>query len=246
MRVVYFGAGGPVAAGGIRDMEGKHQLRLTDLKELDTPHEFMAVDITDYDQVRAAVDGMDAVINCTVNRTDEVLAFDVNVRGAYNVFRAAIEAGVPRVVHTGPGQIFSSAGGYNHDWEVSESVPPRPGHGLYATSKFLAHELAQDFCRHHPELSVVAFYYSSFHSETPQGRQYVPVFAVHYDDAGQAFRLACEVPREKLPHNFEHFNICADLPHHHISIEKAKRLLGYQPRYNFDELWRRSAGATAL
>jgi nucleoside-diphosphate-sugar epimerase len=69
-----------------------------------------------------------------------------------------------------------------------------------------------------------------------------PPFAVHCEDAGQAFRLGAEIERSKLPSNFELFHISADLPSRHISIDKARRILGYEPRHNFEHCFRRSPG----
>lgn len=241
MKIAIYGAGGPVAAGAISWLEGRHSLRLTDIAAMETAHEFRQVDVTDPGQVAGAAEGMDVLINCTVQRPDPVLAFDVNTRGAYNVMRAAVEHAVPRVVHTGPAQIFAGRGGYNADWNVTEEAPPRPGVNLYAWSKYLGHEIVRTFCRCHADLSAVVFYYSGFYSEEPQHRGIR--FAVHVDDAGQAFRLGAEIPREKLPSNFEVFNISADMPMRQVSVEKARRLLGYDPKHNFEHLWSRSARA---
>lgn len=241
MKITIYGAGGPVAASAVGALEADHTLLLTDLNPLETKHDSRQVDIGVYDQVRDAAEGADVLINCTVQRQHPTYAFDVNTRGAYNVLKAAVELGIPRVVHTGPAQMFAGRGGYSHDFHVTEEAPPRPGVGLYAITKFLGHRLIEVFCREHPEVSVVAFYYSGFYSEPLTGRGWLPNFAVHADDAGQAFRLGTEIERDKLPTNFELFHISADLPHEHISIEKAKRILGYAPRHNFDYLFSRRA-----
>ena len=247
MKIVFYGAGGPVAASGIAQL-GHHDLLLTDLappEEWKSPaapgHPIQQVDVSDPESVLAAAEGADVLINCTVMRPDEQLAFHVNTRGAYNVMCAAIEAKVPRVIHTGPAQMFSSRGGNHHDWGVVEAVPPRPGLGLYAITKYLGHEIVRTFCVHHPELCCIAFYYSGFYDpEQYAGINYLPRFAVHSEDAGQAFRRGAEIAREALPSNFELFHISADMPNHHISIEKARRILGYDPRHNFEHVWRKT------
>ncbi|MGH2367589.1 MAG: hypothetical protein ACRDI2_05265, partial [Chloroflexota bacterium] len=108
-RVVVFGAGGPIAAAFTAGAAADHVLRLADLRPLadivaanqpqgpgapvprllDPPHETHVVDITEFDQVRAAVEGMDAIVNLTAMRTHPVEAFRVNMLGVYNVMRAA-------------------------------------------------------------------------------------------------------------------------------------------------------------
>lgn len=62
--------------------------------------------VTDYVGLRAAAEGQDAVIHAAVRstlahghyRAGEIEPFDVNVRGTFNVFEAAREAGVVRVI----------------------------------------------------------------------------------------------------------------------------------------------------
>ena len=106
-KVVLFGTGGPVGASAITSLKNYYTLRVTDLRPmkevaasppqnprapipevLDAPHENRVVDITDYEQVLAACEGMDAAINLSVLRPHPVLAFHVNMIGAYNVAKA--------------------------------------------------------------------------------------------------------------------------------------------------------------
>ena len=62
-------------------------------------------------------------------------------------------------------------------------------------------------------------------------------FIVSWEDTGQAFKLALEV--ESLTRNFEVFNIVADLPHRKHINTRAKSLLGFQPKENFQRQWDR-------
>lgn len=239
MKIVIYGAAGPVAIAGI-DALGHHDLLLTDIREIDSPHPTRVVDISDPDQVREAAQGADVLINCTVIRADSQVAFHVNTRGAYNVLQAAVDCGVPRVIHTGPELLYGGRGSYRQDWHITEQVPSRPGLGIYKITKHLALEIVQTFCAHHPELCCVAFHYGGFYE--PDGyaeTTWPPPFAVHRDDVGQAFRLGVEIDRAALPSNCELFHISADLPHQHISIEKARRILGYAPQHNFEHCWER-------
>jgi nucleoside-diphosphate-sugar epimerase len=106
MKLVLYGAGGPVAAAAIAELEQHHTLRLTDIRPPEVPHprqgdadqagrwpsrphpkehEFVAVDVTRPEQVLAAAEGMDAIVNLSVIRPDPVLSFRVNMMGAYHV-----------------------------------------------------------------------------------------------------------------------------------------------------------------
>ncbi|MAG35389.1 MAG: hypothetical protein CL878_03965 [Dehalococcoidia bacterium] len=256
-KVVVFGAGGPLAAATAPLLAETYTLRLTDLRPLadivaegkprtawsplptlpDPPHETREVDITDYGQVLAACEGMDAIVNCTVNRTNPVEAFRVNCLGAYNVMQAAVAQGIRRVVHTGPQMVTSSQGaGYSWDYDVGPDVPPRPGSWLYAHTKYLGHEAIRVFAEAY-RLEVPTLYFTGFvHSVKPRRRpDRVGAFTVLWEDAGVAIRRALEVP--SLPRPFEVFFISADLPHGKYSNEKAKRLLGWQPRDSLAHLW---------
>lgn len=76
-RVCIFGAGGPVAASAAQSLKNDYELRLTDLRDvkdilkgepqskgapmpvvLESPHEWCCVDVTDYEQVRSAAEGV--------------------------------------------------------------------------------------------------------------------------------------------------------------------------------------------
>src|SRR5947208_14755542 len=115
--VAIFGAGGPVGAVAARTLREHYTLRLTDVRPiaeiaaegkpqspgaplpevLPPPHECRVVDVTDYAQVLEAARGMDALVNCTVVRSELGPAFGVNLVGAYNVVRAAVECGIRRI-----------------------------------------------------------------------------------------------------------------------------------------------------
>ncbi len=47
MRILITGAGGNLGSGLIERLEGRHELRLTDASELQTPHEFVWMDVRD-------------------------------------------------------------------------------------------------------------------------------------------------------------------------------------------------------
>ena len=237
MNVLIIGAGGPVAAAAIKALEPYHILRLADIKELESDHEMLIVDITDPAEVLEATSGMDAIINCTVLRDDIVKSFDVNIRGAYNVMKAAVEHGIQRVVHTGPQMVMQ--GIYVDDFLITADPPTRPGTNLYGLTKYLSLEVCRIFAEEH-DIQVICFLYCGFRNPPdedarPEGE--VGPFIVSWEDTGQAFKLALEV--ERLPRNFEVFNIMADLPHRKHINTRARSLLGFQPKENFQRLWDR-------
>jgi nucleoside-diphosphate-sugar epimerase len=257
--VVIFGAGGPLAAAATPALAGTYRLRLADLRDiadivaenrpqapgaplpraLEPPHETMQVDVTDPDQVLRACEGMDAVINCTVNREHPINAFRVNALGAYNVMAAAVAHKIRRVVHTGPQLVAPHwSGGYCGDFAVPDDAPPRPGTNLYGHTKYLGQELVRLFAEAY-DLQVPTLLFTSLvNPETaathPGG---VHPMSISWEDAGLAVRRALETP--DLPSPFERLHILADLPHGIYSAAKARRLLGWRPRDNLAHLWAR-------
>jgi nucleoside-diphosphate-sugar epimerase len=265
--VAIFGAGGPLAAAAALALRDHYTLRLTDLRPLADivaegkpqspgaplpevlapPHECRVVDVTDYEQVREAARGMDALINCTVVRPDLAPAFQVNLIGAYNVAKAAVELGITRVVHTGPQLVISSPGvDYSDDFDVPDDAPPRPGSNLYAVSKYLGGEVMRVFAARHG-LEVIEFVYCGFHpahrSEDAPGSG-IFAFTVSWEDAGEAFLHALRAPSEALERPVECLHIVAPLPHGKFGTSgKTRRLLGWSPRHDFRRLWTRDAAA---
>jgi nucleoside-diphosphate-sugar epimerase len=201
------------------------------------------VDITDYAQVLEAARGMDALVNCTVVRPDLVLAFHVNLLGAYHVARAAVETGIRRIVHTGPQLVFTHENAdYFHDFDVADDVPERPGSGLYGISKYLGGEVMRVFAERHG-LEVAAFVYCYF--EPADGGEEEPragvfPFTTAWEDTGEPFLHALRAPSSAFERPLELFHITSRLPNGKFGGSgKAERLLGWTPRHDFAGLWTR-------
>jgi nucleoside-diphosphate-sugar epimerase len=206
---------------------------------LNPPHELRIVDVADGSQVKEAASGMDSIVNCTAMRSHPAEAFRVNTLGAYNVMRAAVEHGIRRIVHTGPTQLFlAGPAGYQDDFDLAADVPRRPGTDLYFVSKFLGQEICRIFAEEH-DLEVPCLLFGTFLD--PTGVPYEPhgayPLSIAWADAGEAMRLALRAP--SYPRPFEILHIGADLPHGKYSIEKAKRLLNWQPRDQLERHWLR-------
>jgi nucleoside-diphosphate-sugar epimerase len=256
-RVVIFGAGGPMGAVTTQELSSSYQLRVTDLRPiteiaaeakpqapgaplpipLGAPHETWQVDVRDPAQVMAAVEGMDAIINCTVVRPHPVDAFLVNTIGAYNVMRAAVAHNIRRVVHTGPlVQHLKGPGDHSGDYDLHVDAPPRPYDHLYIHSKYLGAEICRVFAEYYG-LEVPALLFMMLYNPT------MPVppwpFMISWPDTGRALRRALEVV--SLPSPFEMVNISADLPHGRYDFTKARQLLDWQPRDGLEDFWQEVA-----
>lgn len=106
--------------------------------------EVRAGDVRDADSVRSAMAGCEGVIHAAAQYAlwspDPGLIYDVNVQGTRNVLRAAVDAGVERIVHT------STVGTvrFRKDTPATEAdlALPRGMTGHYKRSKYEAERLA--------------------------------------------------------------------------------------------------------
>ena len=240
MDILILGANGMLGPAVIEALQSNHRLRLTDINDLETQHEYLKVDVSSLDQVVQAARGMDAIINLSVLREDVNLAFDVNFRGTYNTMVAALENGISRVVNTGPHFTVAGETYDGFDFQLSPDMPAQPGVNLYAITKSLGHEACRIFARIHP-INVISLFFYTFTS-TQQIRKTVgsATYITEWRDASEAVKLALEIGTEKLPSTYEAFFILADMPHGKYVNEKAKRILGWEPKYLLEKNWTKS------
>ena len=246
MNVLILGGNGTMGPHVVKALEREHTLRITDVNDLEgSPHEYLKVDSSDLDQVMAASEGMDAIVNLSVVRPDRQRAFDVNARGCYNVMSAAVEHGIRRVINTGPEMTVFGPGYMQFDYQLTPDVPRHPGTALYALTKSLGQEICQVFSENH-DVHVIELLFWGLVDPTVNprpdghafGEDFTP-FAATLSDIGEAFGCALRVDLKELPSQCEVFTISADFPHGKFNHEKAKRILGWQPTDNMEYYWKK-------
>lgn len=104
-------------------------------------------DLNAVDAIREAVESCGAVVHSAgvyevgIPRGDRPRVFDANVRGAERVLDAAIDAGVPRILHVSTIGVFGNTGGEVHPG--SPTPERRDFLSVYDETKYLAHRLAE-------------------------------------------------------------------------------------------------------
>lgn len=161
MKILVTGLSGLIGSAFRRANEQDHEL--TAFNRTDVPGvRTMRSDLGDLNALRSAVEGQDVVVHLAA-KAGENYAWeelrDTNVEGTRNVFAAATEAGVPRVVFASSG---ATVAGYEHDepyralvegryQDVSESWPligvetPTRPRGVYGSTKIWGEALARHF-----------------------------------------------------------------------------------------------------
>ena len=247
MKILILGGNGMLGPWTINALEGRHDLRVTDINDPppDFEHDYVKLDATNLDGVVDAADGMDVIVNLSVLREDRKLAFDVSTRGNYNMMVAARKHGIGRVVNTGPH--FQTVGPQYEEWDfgLNPDVPPQPGTRLYALTKSLGQEITRIFSERHGIQVLTLHYYNMMRPDTyatvagdtvPLHDDLTP-FSVAWPDAGDAIRCAVEVPESRLYSKFESFFVFTDLPHGKFRNDKIRRVLGWNPRYQLEARW---------
>jgi nucleoside-diphosphate-sugar epimerase len=130
------------------------------------------VDLTDFGQAVEALsgiddrhDGVDALVHLAAipapGLRPNATTFANNITASYNVYTAALRAGVRNIVwassETVLGLPFDEPPPYV---PVDEDYPPRPN-STYSLVKTLEEELARQLCRWYPDLSMIGLRFSN-------------------------------------------------------------------------------------
>ena len=197
--------------------EGWQVLALDRQRPPETTTEFLAVDLTDYGQVLEVLSGwtdehrgrLDAVVHLAALPASGLMAnaatFANNSAATYHVFAAARAAGIRKVVwassETVLGLPFDTPPPYA---PVDEDYPPRP-ESTYSLTKVLEEEMARQFCRWDPELSMLGLRFSNVmdvadyaafpgYDADPLARKWNLWGYIDARDGAQAVRRALEYP----------------------------------------------------
>jgi nucleoside-diphosphate-sugar epimerase len=153
MRIVVTGGSGKAGRWVVRDLRDRgHDVLNADVTHDGSPHgQAIVVDLTDLGQCREVIDGADALVHLAAIPAPDLRprgeTFRNNAMSTWNVFAAAEDAGVRRVVwassETVLGLPFDEAPLFA---PVDETHPPRP-ETSYALSKLVGETMADQFAR---------------------------------------------------------------------------------------------------
>ncbi|CAN5390917.1 N/A [soil metagenome] len=165
-KILITGAAGRIAQWILPLLSDDFELILVDQKSGEMGgREILPLDITNYADVLAAMQGVDAVVHLAIcsgrdyvtnnelfqaDEGEEYLRFneasiDVNVRGSYHIFEAARAAGVKRVVFGSSLTVLLGQPAYP---SFSDALPIRPSN-FYAVTKLWGEQLGEYFSRRH-------------------------------------------------------------------------------------------------
>jgi nucleoside-diphosphate-sugar epimerase len=134
--VLITGAAGRIGSSLTRDLAGRYDLSLTDVRSPDDTggFPFVEADIADLEAMHRLCQGVDTVVHLAADPSMEATWESLlprNLVGLYNIFQAAHEAGCRRVIFASS---VNAVFGYPKDVQVRTDMPVRPLN-LYGASK---------------------------------------------------------------------------------------------------------------
>jgi nucleoside-diphosphate-sugar epimerase len=274
-RIVVTGGSGKAGRAVVRDLlEHGYDVLNVDIAPPPQPQgEFLNVDLTDGGQVFEVLQGADAVVHLAAipapGKFTERVTFDTNMSSTYNVFAAAVDLKLERVVWASSETTL----GLPFDREqpayapIDEAHPPYP-ESSYALSKILSEEMARQMNR----WSGIPFVglrfsnimephdYARFASwqDDPMIRKWNLWGYVDARDVAQSCRVGLEADFTGADHFiiaagdtcmersnadlmaevFPNVELRGDIGEHTtlLSVEKARKVLGYNPEYSWRDM----------
>ncbi len=216
------------------------QVRLGDVRRAETIDvELIDLDLRRPDQVRAAVDGVDAIVHAAawhgMHLRDHPPRdfWELNVDGTYNLLEASVDAGVKRLVLSSTMGVYGSSSRPDDDdpaIRVHEGLPLRPG-DIYGHSKVISERLAAFFERVHG-IRAIALRYGMFVPE-PFIHSGIRMVYGGIDARDVAAANVAALRRMASPGSFTAYNIFSTLPFEDEDLE----LLRTDPMRAVERYW---------
>jgi uronate dehydrogenase len=230
-RVLITGAAGRIGASMAAQLKDRYDLRLhyhnTKPKDPSTDDLFQA-DIADYDAILPALAGMDAVVHLAGEPAvqtpwDRILK--ANIAGCQNVYEAARQQGVPKIVFASSNH---AAGWYEKERAhyVTTDMPMRPD-SYYGVSKVFGEALGRYYVDAFG-LSVICLRIGSFQPR-PRDKRQLATWLSERDCAQLVWRSI-----ESDVHYAVVFGISGNT-RAFWDISQARELLGYDPEDNGED-----------
>lgn len=198
--------------------------------------------IDDAAAIQPAFEGQEVVVHlaavANIDATwDEVLA--INITGTYNVFEAARQAGVKRVIFASSGATilgYHQQSPYKELLEGNYAAVPRPwpmitheslphAASLYGVSKVFGEQLARHFADTTPMSMICLRFGVVNETDRPTDIRHYPVWCSQRD-AAQMVEMAINAP---LDLKYDLFFVTSQNEWGYRDLSHAREVLGYEP-----------------
>jgi len=235
---------GGVARERLQDRHTLSALNRSDVPGVPTTR----ADLADFDAIRPAFDGQDVVVHLAANAHGGAgwgAIHSANVVGTYNVFEAARQAGVSRVIYASSGATISGweqedpygalvEGRYDDiagSWPmITHITPPRPS-GLYGVSKVWGEALARHFTDT-SDLSILCLRIGHVtQADRPTSTRDFSVWCSQRD-IGQMIERCVAAPADL---KFDIFFVLSENRWGYRDLSHAQEVLGFEPQDRAEE-----------
>jgi nucleoside-diphosphate-sugar epimerase len=233
MTVLLIGGSGYVASLVLPALAKVHSIKVFDLKPPASPPEgvtFHQGSVCDPDSLRAAAMGADTLLYMAMTPSNWQQpsfagdSFDINVKGVYLALQAAHEAGITHAVYTSSMSVYD--GDLYRRYFPDEEITPDSRHA-YGFTKLLGEECCRVACREWA-ISVNAL---RLCLPTPEERWMnevklgAPTIMTTAGDVARALLAAIDY----RGNGFQPFMISGDYEQKLMNMNRAKRMLGWEP-----------------
>lgn len=235
--ILITGASGRIGSALVKHLDASksdhYDLLLADLQVAD--ERSIILDVRDFQACRKACEGVDTVVHLAgVASPDSPFEaiLPVNITGTYNVFRAASEAGVRRVVFASSAQVVE---GYPLDVQVHADMPVRPKN-LYGVSKAFGEALAAYFA-YQEELEAVAVRIGAFEYPSEWSRMGARDLSAWASPRDLCVLLTQCIEVDLVEESFLIAHGISDNRFKRLDLTETRACLGYTPEEDAFKVW---------
>ena len=226
LNVLVTGVSGRIGAHIVGPFRESYNLRMFDRRGDASQPDLILGELLDFEALKRAMQGIDVVLHLAATSDEAPFVEQLvpnNIVGLYNVFQAAHESGVRRIVFASTCQTVLS---YPYEQTVAITDPVRPS-SIYGATKVFGEVLGR-FYHDHRGMEFVGIRIGAFGIGTPENIRRSKLMRhlwLSPRDAVKLFRCAIEKPGVGFAIVFG----TSRTEHEYLSFAPARELLGFEP-----------------
>ncbi len=229
MNVLAVGGSGIVGTIVLPYLTEHHTIRVYDLSPPQVEGcEYVKGSVTDHEALASAAEGIDALLYMAMGNQrwqewgGSESSMDVNVKGLHFALRAVAEAGATQAIYCSTMSVYADL---KNRFFADEDVQPDETN-IYGFTKWLGEEVCRNASRRWGmNVNALRLCLPLAPNEWKRRMRHdTPDFATSGDDLARAMLAALE-----FQGGFQVFMIGGDYRNKYLNMEKAKRLLGWEP-----------------
>ena len=238
MKILITGAAGELGQELALHLSKTHQIRLTDIIDVQTDFEFVKSDLGHDAYTNELVRGMDVILHLGElppkfsDDSSELdrLTIDLLTRCTYNLMWAALQENVKKAIYSSTLKLFDK---YADDLTVNENWRPLPSTDAYVLGKHLGEFTCKEFARA-AQIDITCLRLGTVvRADEVKDEPFNPAW-VEIRDVVHAFECALNADSSGFDWEWPVFHVEADLSNSDFpAARRAKTAIGYTPKFRF-------------